>query len=259
MSPQPPAVALVTGASSGIGFELAKCFAEDGHSLIIAAEDQEGLDRAAGALQLAGAQKVETVMVDLSRPDGGPKLFEAIQKLGLEVEFLVNNAGIGVFGDFVRQTDMGDELRMVQLNIIAPLHLTKLFGRKMVERGSGKILITSSVTAKATSPNLTVYSATKAFLHTFAEGLYGELKDTGVTVTALLPDATETNFFHRAGMDETAIGSGKKADPAEVAKAGYKAMMAGDDQVVAPTKSKLTAALANVLPDRFVAGQAKAE
>lgn len=113
-----------------------------------------------------------------------------------------------------------------------------------MERGSGKILITSSVTAKATSPNLTVYSATRALLHTLAEDLHGELKGTGVTVTALLPDATETNFFHRAGMDETNIGSAKKADPAEIARAGYKAMMEGDDQVVAPPKSKLTAAIA---------------
>jgi short-subunit dehydrogenase len=129
----------------------------------------------------------------------------------------------------------------------------------MIERGSGRILITSSVAAKATSPNLTVYSATKAFLHTFAEGLHGELKETGVTVTALLPDATETNFFHRAGMDETNIGSSKKADPAEVATAGYKAMMAGDDQVVAPTKSKITTAIASVLPDSFVSDKAKAQ
>jgi short-subunit dehydrogenase len=128
-----------------------------------------------------------------------------------------------------------------------------------VERGSGKILVTSSLTAKATSPNLTVYSATKVFLHSFVEGLRVELKDTGVTATALMPDATETNFFHRAGMDDTAIGSAPKADPEDVARAGYKAMMKGEDHLVAPTKSKITAAIASVLPDRFVPEKAKAQ
>jgi short-subunit dehydrogenase len=259
MPDQGSSFALVTGASSGIGFELARCFAQDGYPLIIAARHEEGLNRAAEALRMEGAPRVESVPVDLSKPDGPPKLFQAVHKLGLDLEFLVNNAGVGVFGDFARDTDLHDELSMIQLNLVSVVHLTKLFVRPMVERGSGKILITSSVTSEAMSPNLTVYSATKAFGHTFAEALGSELKDTGVTVTALLPDATETAFFKRAGAADTAIGQSKKADPAEIAAAGYQAMMDGANHVVAPTQSKLTAALARVLPDRFVADKAKAQ
>lgn len=259
MPPAAGSIALVTGASSGIGFELARCFARDGHGLIIAARHEDKLARAAEALRMDGAARVEAVPVDLSKPDGPAKLFQAVQQLGLEVEFLANNAGRGVFGDFTRETDLYDELAMIQLNAISVLHLTKLFAKPMVERGSGRILITSSLTARAVSPNLTDYSATKAFSHALAEGLANELKGTGVTVTSLLPDATETNFFKAAGMGETTIGTAPKANPADVAAAGYEAMMKGQDHVTAPTKSRITAAIASVLPESFVTSKAKAQ
>ncbi len=251
--------ALVTGASSGIGYELAQLFAKDGHALIIAAEDEPGLKRAAEALRMAGSPRVETIAVDLARADGAPKLYEGVSQLGLAPGFLVLNAGVGVWGDFMRETDLHEELKMIQLNVTSTVHAAKLFGREMVQRGSGKILITSSLAAIGPSPKLAVYSATKAFAYAFAETIRDELADTGVTVTALMPDATDTNFFERAGAGESQIGQGQKADPAVVAKAGYEAMLKGTDHVVTPGKSKILAAVAKVLPERFVAHQARAD
>lgn len=144
-------------------------------------------------------------------------------------------------------------------NVVSTVHLTKLFARHMVERGSGRILITSSIAALAPSPKLSVYSATKAFDYAFAEALANELKDSGVTVTALLPNQTETGFFARADMQDSAIGQSKKSDPADVAKAGYTAMMKGKDHVAAPFATKITAALTSVLPASLVTAQARAD
>lgn len=259
MASQPPEPALVTGASSGIGYEIAQCFARDGHPLILVAEDEQGLSRAAEALRMAGAPRVETVTVDLSIPAGAPQLFEQVQQLELDPGFLVLNAGVGVHGDFLRETDLYAELRMIQLNLTSVVHAAKLFGRPMAERGRGKILITSSMAAIGPSPKLAVYSGTKAFLHAFVEALRDEIADTGVTVTALMPDATETNFFERAGAGDSQMGQAKKADPAQVAQAGYQAMMKGKDHVVTPGGSKIMAAVAKVLPDRLVAHQARAD
>jgi short-subunit dehydrogenase len=254
-----PEPALVTGASSGIGYELAQCFARDGHPLIVAADDDQGLSRAAEALRMAGSPQVEVVPVDLSTPEGAPQLFEQVQQLQIEPGFLVLNAGVGVHGDFLRETDLYAELRMIQLNVTSVVHAAKLFGRSMIGKGEGKILITSSMAAIGPSPKLAVYSGTKAFLHAFAEALRDEIADTGVTVTALMPDATETNFFERAGAADSQMGQAKKADPAQVAQAGYQAMMKGKDHVVTPGGSKIMAAVAKVLPDRLVAHQARAD
>jgi uncharacterized protein len=251
--------AVITDASSGIGYELAQCFARDKISLLISARDESKLNQAAEALRMAGAPNVEAVPVDLGVPQGAPKLFQAAQQKEFEVEYLVANAGAGVYGDFFRKTDLYEETRMIQLNVVSVVQLTKLFGQLMIQRGSGKILITSSVTAKAVSPHLTVYSATKAFTHTFAEGLANEAKGSGVTVTSLLPDAVETNFFKAAHMEDTNIGSAKKADPAQVAAIGYQAMKKGEDYVIAPPKSRVTAAIASLLPESFVAEKAKAK
>jgi short-subunit dehydrogenase len=252
-------LALVTGASTGIGFELARCFADDGHGLIVVAEEEGPLLEAATMLRQAGAPRVETVVVDLSRPDGPDEVHAAVQRIGVLPEFLVNNAGIGVYGDFARETRWEDELRLIQLNVIAVVRLTKLFAPAMVERGSGRILITSSVAAIAPSPLQSVYSASKAFEYAFAEGIANELSDTGVTVTALMPDATETEFFTRAGMEDSKLGQSSKADPADIARAGYDAMMKGKDHVIAPFTAKLKTALTAVLPERMVAGMARAD
>lgn len=260
-SPRPKSeqFAVVTGASSGIGLELARCFAADGYGLVLAAEDRVALDQVAAEMRAAGSPRAETVAVDLASADGPDVLFRAVQDWGLSPEFLVNNAGVGVFGDFTRDTDLEAELAMIRLNVLAVVRLTKLFAPGMVRRGSGKVLVTSSMAALAPSPNLTVYSATKAFDYAFAEGLAGELKGTGVTVTALLPAGTDTGFFARAGMEDTNIGRSDKADPADIAAAGYGAMMKGADHVVAPFAAKVKAALTSVLPQAAVVDRARTE
>jgi uncharacterized protein len=252
--------ALITGASSGIGRELARCFAEDGHALIITADDGPELEQAARDLRAAGPAEVETVVADLAEADGPARLYDAVSRRHGTPDFLVNNAGRGVYGDFARETDLDAELRMIQLNVVSIVDLTKRFAAEMVARGSGKILITSSIAGLAPTPKLDVYSATKAFEFAFAEAIANELQDTGVTVTALLPAETDTRFFERAGMEDTPTGrSERKSDPADVARAGYDAMMKGADHVITPFTAKLRAALTSVLPESAVTAIARPE
>ncbi len=259
MSERYEQAAIVTGTSSGIGFELARCFAQDGYPVIAVAEDKAALAQAADKLRAEGSPRVETVDVDLSAPDGPQRLYDEVGRLGLVPHFLANNAGVGVEGDFVGETDLAAELRMIQLNAASVVALTKLFGHDMVDRHSGKILITSSIAALAPSPKLAVYSATKAFDFAFSEAIADELKDTGVTVTALLPSETDTNFFRRAGAEGTKLDQSSKADPAKVARAGYDAMMKGSDHVMAPFKAKMRAALTSVLPESVITSQARSD
>jgi uncharacterized protein len=243
--------AVVTGASSGIGYELAKQFAQNGFDLLITA-DGDGIHSAARELQALGAN-VQAVQVDLAAHDGVHQLQSAIQATGRPVDAIAINAGVGVSGRFV-ETDLAAEMNMVRLNVLSTLHLAKYIVKEMVARGSGRILFTSSIAGTMPTPYETVYGATKAFGRSLSQGLREELKDTGVTVTALMPGATETNFFHRAGADDTKLGASEKDDPAEVAKEGFEALMAGKDHVIAGSfKNKLQAAAGQVLPDPLVA------
>ncbi|MHB1217282.1 MAG: SDR family NAD(P)-dependent oxidoreductase [Alphaproteobacteria bacterium] len=251
--------ALVTGASSGIGFELARCFAADGHHLVVTADGEGELRNAANILSDDGAASVQYVARDLSHPDGALRLYQDVRGMGVKPDFLVNNAGVGVFGNFAMETDFQSEAAMIQLNIVSLVQLTKLYARDMVRRGGGRILLTSSVAAVAPTPNLAVYCGTKAFIYAFAEAIADELKDTGVTVTALMPDATETRFFERAGMEETELYQADKASPADVAKAGYRAMMRGADHVMAPFIANVHAALAALFPKRVVTASSRVE
>jgi len=244
-------LAVVTGASSGIGYELAKQFAQNGFDLMIVSEG-DGIHQAAGSLQTLGAQ-VETVQVDLADHEGIHKLLAAVQAAGRPVDALALNAGVGVSGRFI-ETDLAAELNMVRLNVMSVLHVAKYVIRDMVARGSGRVLITSSIAGTMPTPYEAVYGATKAFDRSLSQSLREELKDTGVTVTTLMPGATETNFFHRAGADDTKLGASEKDDPAEVAKEGYEALMAGKDHVVAGSvKNKFQAAAGYALPDPLVA------
>jgi uncharacterized protein len=252
-------VALVTGASSGIGLELARCFAKDGHALIVTSDDGSELEQAARELQADSSAEVALVVADLADPAGPERLYESVRRSHGTPDFLVNNAGRGVYGDFARETDLEAELRMIQLNVVSVVHLTKRFAPEMVARGSGKILITSSIAALAPTPRLDLYSATKAFDFAFAEAIANELKDTGVNVTALLPAETETRFFERAGMADTPTGQSDKSDPADIARAGYDAMMKGTDHVIAPFTAKIRAALTSVLPERMITARARTE
>ena len=243
--------AVVTGASSGIGFELAKQFAENGFDLLIVSGGDR-INTAAEEIRMLGAD-VQPVEADLATHEGAHKLLSAIQSSGRPVDAVAINAGVGVSGPFV-ETDLAKELNMIALNVTFAVHLTKYMVKEMVARGSGRILFTASIAGTMPTPYEAVYGATKAFLRSFSQGLREELKDTGVSVTALMPGATETEFFHRAGADDTKLGASEKDNPAEVAKEGFEAMMAGKDHVVAGSfKNKVQAAAGYALPDPVVA------
>lgn len=247
-------LAVVTGASSGIGYHLAHQFAENGYDLIIAAEDTGLADVQAELIQLG--IHAERLQADLATYDGVEQLCAKIKADPRPLSAIAINAGVGVNGDFARETDLEDELEMIQLNITGSVHLTKRVARDMVEQGAGRILITSSIAALTPSAYLAVYGGTKAFLYSFAEALGAELKDSGVTVTALLPGPTETNFYARAGMEDTKLGQSKKDDPAEVARQGFKALMEGRDQILAESlRTKMMGVMAEVMPETLKAAQ----
>lgn len=239
--------AVITGASSGIGRELAKEFARNGFDLLVAAED-DGIEDAARELTALGGD-VRTIKTDLATEDGVEQLAAEIENCGRALDAIAINAGVGVGGDF-RTTDLRKELAMIDLNCRSTVHLTKRVLPAMSQRGVGKLLFTASIASIMPAPFEAVYGASKAFVFSFAEAIRNELKDTGITVTALMPGPTETNFFHRAEMDDTKVGAAKKDDPAEVAAQGFEAMMAGKDHVIAGSmKNKMQAAAVNVMPE----------
>lgn len=241
-------LAVVTGASSGIGYELAKQFAQNGYDLLVTS-GSAGAAEAARTFEGLGA-RVESVQADLAEHDGVDKLYGRIKALGRPVDAVAINAGVGVGGDFAEDTDLKAELRLIDLNVKSTVHLAKHVVRDMALRGSGKILFTASIAGTMPGPFEAVYAASKAFVLSFSEALRNELKDKGVTVTALMPGATETNFFHRAGMDDTKVGASEKDDAAQVAKEGFDALMAGKDSVVAGSlKTKLQGLANEVLPE----------
>lgn len=244
------ALAVVTGASSGIGYELAKVLADNGFDVVVAAED-ERIDETAAQLRLrSGGVHVEPVRVDLRGYEGVELLVSRVRSLGRPVEVLAVNAGVGVGGGFVHDTSLGDNLEIVDLNVRSSVHLAHRLIGDMVDRKEGKVLFTSSVAATAPGPFHSVYAASKAFLASFAQGLREELRDTGVSVTTLMPGPTDTEFFDRAGMQDTKVATGDKDDPAQVAQQGFDALMKGDDHVVAGSlKNKVQAIAGKVAPD----------
>jgi len=243
--------AVVTGGSNGIGYELARQFIENGFDVLIAAEHEAHLADAARTLPGDSGAQITTHAADLATQDGVDSLYQAIA--GRKVDVLCVNAGVGLGGPFV-ETDLQTELRMIDLNCRGAVQLTKLVGKDMVARDSGKLLFTSSIAATMPDPFEAVYGSTKVFLRWFGEALREELKDTNVGVTVLMPSVTETNFFNRADMLDTKAGaSDKKDDPAMVAKAGFDALMADKDKVVPAFKNKVMAAVADALPDTTAA------
>ena len=241
-------LAVVTGGSSGIGFELAKLFAADGYDLLIAARS-ERIEAVADGMRTAGSS-VQACRADLSTPEGVEALQAAILAAGRPLEAIAINAGVGLGGPFT-ENRWEDERDLMRINVVETVHLAKCVVPGMVARGRGRVLFTASISGTTPVPFEAVYGASKAFVLSFAQALRNEVRDTGVTVTALLPGQTETDFFHRAGMDDTRIGAGPKSDPAEVARAGYEAMMAGREKVVAGSAAtRFEAAVLNrVLPD----------
>ena len=246
-------LALVTGASSGIGLELARQFANAGFDLIVAAEDAE-LAAAARRLEESGVH-AEAVQVDLATPDGVATLHRRTAAAGRPLAAAALNAGVGAGGAFATDTDLADELRAVDLNVRSTVHLAKHVVRDMVARGEGRILFTSSIAATMPGTFHAVYNSSKSFVQSFALALRAELKDTGVTVTSLMPGPTETGFFERADMLDTRIGSSSKDDPTDVARAGFEALMAGDERAVASSVSTKVQGRGS----RFLPDSAKAE
>jgi uncharacterized protein len=241
-------LAVVTGASNGIGYELAKEFAQHNFDLLVTATGPS-INEAARSFEKLGAQ-VEAVEADLATYEGVETLYNKIKATGRSVDAIAINAGVGVGGDFARETDLKDELNLIELNVLSSVHLAKRVVKDMVDRGQGRILFTSSIAALMPGTFEAVYAASKAFIQSFSQALRNELKDTGVTVTALMPGPTDTNFFHRAEMDDTKAGADKKDDPAEVAKQGFDALMAGQDQIIAGSlKTKIMGAASKILPD----------
>lgn len=225
-------LALVTGASSGIGYELARLFAADGYDLIITATNQDGLQRTADAVRSTGMD-VQVVVADLTLFDDVEALYAAIKATGRPLAAAALNAGVGLGGYFIGGTTLEDELKMIQLNVVSQVHLTKRIIPDMVANGAGKVLYTASISGTMPTPYEAVYGGSKAFLISFAEAVKSEIKDSGVTITLLLPGEVDTPFWHRAGMDTSKLGMGEKAAPTKVAEEGYQAMKAGKDRVVA--------------------------
>jgi short-subunit dehydrogenase len=245
--------AVVTGASSGIGYELAAEFARNGFDLLIAAESERIAD-AADRLSQLGAQ-VDYVRADLATWDGVEELVARIDSSGRAVDAAAINAGVGISGDFAQETDLREELNLINLNVISPVHLAKRLLPDMVARRQGRVLFTASIAGTMPGPFVAVYNASKAFVKSFAEAIRNELKDSGVTVTTLMPGATETEFFERAGLEDTKLGASEnKDDAAKVAKDGYEALMAGKDHIVAGSfMNKLQTVAAHILPDTVMA------
>jgi len=245
--------AVVTGASSGIGFELARQFAEHGYDLIVVAED-EGIMGAADELRDLRVE-VEPVQADLTRAAEVDRVWERVRARGRPLGAIAINAGVGVGGPFV-DNDLDQELGLIELNVVSVVRLAKAAVRAMVSQGSGRMLFTSSIAAEMPAPFLAVYGASKAFVQSFAEALHYELKDTGVTVTSLQPGPTDTNFFERAEMMDTKVAVEEKDDPADVARQGFEGMMEGKHRIVAGSvKNKMQSAMAHVLPEQVKARQ----
>jgi len=242
--------AIVTGASSGIGYELADICARDGFDLLVAADSPE-IEQAAETFRSRGVA-VTALVVDLSTEEGVEQLYEAAH--GRPVDALLANAGHGLGRAFLDQ-DFADVRHVIDTNITGTVYLIQKVGREMRNRGAGRILITGSIAGFMPGTFQAVYNGTKAFIDSFSFALRAELKDSGVTVTCLMPGATETDFFERADMMDTKVGQSEKDDPADVARVGYDAMMRGDGDVVSGWKNKLQSAIANVTPAGMLAEQ----
>lgn len=224
--------ALITGATSGIGYELAKLFAADHYNLILVARNAEKLTETAIVLQEAGAPDVIIIPKDLSVAGAAAEIYENTHRRGIRIDALVNDAGAAEYGLF-GETDIERELNIIQLNICSLVHLSKLYVKEMLHGKGGKILNVASVASYQPTPKLAVYAATKAFVLSFSDALGSELCESNVTVTALIPGPTDTDFFRRAGMEHTKAAQFAE-DPALVAEIGYRALMDGDSHAFGP-------------------------
>lgn len=249
--------AMITGGSAGIGYELAKQFGAHGHDLVIVARQRDKLEAAAGKLEGKFGVKVTTISSDLADPDSPQRLFDALTSEGIDVDFLVNNAGFGLGGDF-SDTDIVRELDMIQVNIASLVHLTKLFIPAMIKRKEGRIMNVASIAGFQPGPLMSIYYATKAFVLSFSQAIDEELRNTGVTVTCLCPGATATNFADTAEISNsrlfTQIGV---ADAEDIARFGYSAMMKGKRIAIPGMRNKLMVQVERIAPRALVTSLAR--
>jgi uncharacterized protein len=244
--------ALITGGSTGIGFELAKCFAAHGHDVILVARHGDALEAAAGKIEGKYGVKAAALAFDLADRDSPQKLFDAIVADGVQIDFLVNNAGFGLHGEFA-DTDLERELDMIQVNVAATVQLTKLFLPAMIKRKEGRIMNVASTAAFYPGPFAAIYYATKAFVLSFSEAIAEELSNTGVTVTALCPGPTATNFAERAGSGDTRLFTPAAVATADdVARFGYSAMMRGRRVAIPGMGNKILLQADRFAPRRLV-------
>jgi short-subunit dehydrogenase len=257
MKKHPKGYALVTGGTSGIGYELARKLAADNYNVVIVARTESRLQQVAKELSTTYGVHCIMIVKDLFDPENAFSLYDDIKARNVDVEILVNDAGQGFYGQFT-DTDIRREMAIVNLNVMSLIVLTKLFLKDMIQRGSGRILNLSSIAGKMPGPWHSVYHATKAFVQSFTEAIRSELQDTNITITALLPGPTATDFFNKAGMnDSKLVVDGRLASAEQVADDGYNALMAGDDMVVAGLRNKAKVAQSAIVPDAKVADKMK--
>ena len=245
--------ALITGASGGIGEELARLFAGNKHDLVLVARSEEKLQALSGELSRAHGVQSRALPADLADPAAPPRIFQAVEDLGITIDVLVNNAGFGARGAF-SEIDYEVESRMIQLNVATLTHLTRLFLPGMLERRNGKVLNVASTAAFVPGPFMVVYYASKAYVLSFSEGLAEEVQGTGVTVTALCPGPTQTNFAAAAGnQDSTLFRTGTVMNARAVALAGYNVLMAGERRVVPGWSNQMTVLSTRLAPRTLLA------
>lgn len=245
---------LITGASGGIGMELARAFARRGFRLVLVARSQDKLEALAGELKKDFGVPCVVLAKDLLLHTAPEEINEQLKADSIEIDILVNNAGFGTYGEFM-ETDLRAELEMIQLNISALTHLTKLFGRKMQMRGRGKIMNVASTAAFQPGPTMAVYYATKAYVLSFSEALREELRGSGVRVTTLCPGPTTSGFQTRAGLQESGMVSGrfgKMMTSAEVAELGFRGLMDNRSIVITGFKNRLMATIVRFAPRELV-------
>jgi short-subunit dehydrogenase len=243
---------LITGGSVGIGAALAEVFAEHGHDLILVARNREKLEARAQSIRQKFPVEVSCIPEDLADPAGPGRLYESVTGQGLVVHYLVNNAGVGLYGKFAT-TDLDTELKMIRLNVTAPVELTKRFLPQMVERRSGRILNVASTAAFVPGPWMSIYYATKAFLLSFSGAIAYELKPNGISVTTLCPGPTESEFKVRAGSERSRLFEAFLMDAPTVARAGYEGMMRGKVVVIPGWRNKLIPVAARLIPRPLIA------
>ena len=243
--------ALVTGASGGIGEDLARLFAEDGHDLVLVARSRDRLARIGEELSAGHGVSARVIASDLARPESPREIYDELERAGVRVDALVNNAGFGSYGLFA-ETDPQRELGLLQVNVVALTHLTKLFLPAMLARKRGYVMNVASTAAFQPGPLMAVYYASKAYVLSFSEALANECEGTGVRVSALCPGPTETGFVAAAGMQQSKLFERGAMTAREVAEAGYRGMLAGKAVVIPGFRNALLARAVGLAPRRLV-------